>query len=106
MKRELKGWDANRYQSVDAAEQELDAFLSAVIRRHVKMVKPGKPKPAPWWNDACQSAYVQKCKLFAQRLADPVKCINYNAALCHSRTVQNRAFAQYQKVLMEKFNSM
>ena len=32
--------------------------------------------------------------------------MNYNAALNHSRTVQNRAFAQYQSMPAERFESM
>ena len=106
LKRNLKGWDPNSFKTVDDAEQDLDAILSAAILKHVKKVRPSKPKPAPWWNESCQSVYTQKCKLFSRRMDDLSSCVNYNAALSHCRAVHNRAFAQYQTMLAGRFDSM
>jgi hypothetical protein len=93
VKRALVDWDPKSYGDVDGAESALDVILYEVIDKHVKWSNPRPKLPAPWWNEACQDAYIIKCKLFPQRLERKSR---YNAALNFCRTVQNGAFAKYQ----------
>ena len=102
VKKGLKDWDP-RLLSVDEAEESLDEILCGVIRKYVKTSKPKKPGPVIWWNSKCQEAYVAKLKLFPRRFED---CINYNAAVNKCRTIQNRAFAAYQKELSSQLEQL
>ena len=102
IKRKLQDWDPYTVDTVDDAEVDLDTILLGVIDTHVKWSKPKAVGPIVWWDESCQKAYKTKLSLFPQRF---IKHVRYNAALNHSRTVQNRAFARYQKELSKKLES-
>jgi len=103
IKRDLKGWDANSLPLVDDAIEDLDSKLQKIIDKYVKLSKPKKPGPIIWWDNSCQTAYNKKIKLFPLRFE---KQTQYNAAINHCKTVQNRAFAKYQKELSTRLASM
>ena len=102
VKKQLKDWDPSSL-SVDEAVESLDKILCGIIQTFVKLSKPKKPGPVVWWNASCQAAYTAKIQLFPKRFEDSV---NYNAVVNHCRTVQNRAFAVYQKQLRVQLNDM
>ena len=108
MRRGLDSYDPRAYDDADNAEQALDDILGGIIQKYVKTAKQKKPGPVIWWNDACQTAYIHKQKLFLQQDGDVnvEKRIRYNAASAHSRIVQRRAFDRYQFELAEKLSSL
>ena len=103
VKRKTRDWDPHALESTDNAEADLDNILLKIIDRHVKWSKPKDRGPIVWWNDQCEKAYKIKQGLFSRRSIKPVR---YNAAVNFCRTVQNRAFAQYQKDLSTQLKSM
>ena len=103
IKRALLKCNPRSFDSVDEAEESLDQTLQVIIDRHVKWSTPVEQKPAPWWNRSCADAYSDKCKLFPIRASHRTR---YNAAVAHCRTVQNRAFAIFQKNLCTKIRSL
>jgi hypothetical protein len=103
IKRALLNWEPRSFDTVDEAEASLDQILQVIIDKHVKWSTPVEQKPAPWWNKSCADAYSDKCKLFATRASNRTR---YNAAVAHCRTVQNRAFAIFQKDLRTKISSL
>jgi hypothetical protein len=99
LKRELQGWDARAFESVDAAERSLNEIQLAAIKKYVKQKMPRQPKPTPWWDKHCQSTFVVKQQAHKHRLTSPGK---YAVAKRSSKRAQANAFKAYQVQVKDK----
>jgi hypothetical protein len=89
LRRKLKGWRADDYESVDDADRALNLIQLETIKKYVKQRALRKPKPTPWWDAACQNAYVAKIKAFKRNAVDPGK---YSRAKRSCKRAEARAF--------------
>jgi hypothetical protein len=93
LRRELAGWSAHDFDSVDDADRALNKIELDATKRYVKQRVPRRMKPTPWWNQRCQSAFVAKSKAFKSRKSTPGR---YTAAKRSCKRAEAAAFKAYQ----------
>ena len=103
VKRAVDGWKPNVSQSVSEAQAELDGLLWTVVKRHVKIRAPTRPRPQPWWTSKCRRMLRQKQKAFDHRREHPAV---YKAVRQRCKKTQRHAFAEYNKRLSEQLDVM
>jgi hypothetical protein len=103
VKRAVSEWKPNSAQSASEAQTELDDLLWKVVKRHVKLRAPTKPRPLPWWNSECRGTLRRKLKAFGSRKERPAA---YKAAQTRCKKTQRRAFAQYNQRLTKQLEDM
>ena len=99
----MKGWHARDHGSVDKAQRELEGRFEKIRDRYVKKTKTHTYGIAPWWNNACSTAFTYKQRAFMHRFVNPSK---YDSAMACCRRVQKIAFKRYQKGLKVRLESM
>ena len=103
VKRAVSGWVPNRSHSTSEAEAEFDEMLWKVVKQHVKLRAPTKPRSRPWWTSECRRALQRKVSAFKSRAAHPA---SYHNARKHCMKVQRREFKKYNLSLSKKLKSM
>ena len=103
VKRAVDGWAPRASQSVNEAEAELDEKLWVVVKKHVKMRAPTKPRSRPWWTSLCRQAFKRKLQAFDSRREHPAR---YHNIKKHCTEIQRKAFADYNKKLSARLRTM
>jgi hypothetical protein len=89
----LAGFNAKTFSCVDEADRALSEIYMSTIERYVQKKRARAPKPVPWWNKECESAFASKLRAFEDKSNHPSK---YKLSKRCCKRAQARAYAAYQ----------